>query len=79
MRRQEELQKVESDVSKLNTKLQAIENELTDENLYLPESKAQLKQHLEDQKTFKKEVAVLEDRWMELVEEIEQIKNQLVE
>lgn len=74
-----ELQRIEKQMNKANEALESIESELADEKIYLAENKDTLKQRLHEQKELKQQAALFEEQWIELVEEIEQIENQLVD
>ncbi len=68
-----ELHQVEQAMDNNSAAIGAIEEQLADETLYAAESKAQLQALLERQGSLKSEAGELEDRWLQLSDELEKM------
>lgn len=59
-----EIKKYENDITALEKKLSMIETELSDPIMYETQNKAQLQNHLLNQAAIKKELILLEEKWL---------------
>ena len=62
--------RLETDIDKIQKKLQQLESSLADESMYLDENKAQLNSLIQDQGALKAQLVRVEDEWLQVQEEI---------
>ncbi|SCX12663.1 ATP-binding cassette, subfamily F, member 3 [Nitrosomonas eutropha] len=70
---------LEKQLDNIQKELQALETILTDNNLYEPPQKEQLKQHLNQQTNLLQQQVKLEETWLNNLEELELLQSELEE